>query len=112
MDSPGVLPSQLADQGAARHLAMCNDIGEASYSPSKIAACLVEEMAELPRSRRLLEALGRRYGGARLGGSMSGEEYLVQVADAMFEGDLDNAGRRLLRDFRKGALTWFALEVP
>ena len=46
LDSPGVLPGRLADQTAANRLAMANDIGEASYLASSVAARLIEEMRD------------------------------------------------------------------
>jgi len=44
LDAPGVLPMRLADQAAAVRLAICNDIGEASYTTSLVAAQFVEQL--------------------------------------------------------------------
>ena len=47
----GVIPAQFKDQLAAQRLAMCNDIGEAAYTDSLIAAALYEHLARLPKAR-------------------------------------------------------------
>jgi ribosome biogenesis GTPase A len=44
LDAPGVLPMRMADQAAAVRLAICNDIGEASYTTSLVAAQFVEQL--------------------------------------------------------------------
>lgn len=50
------------DQRAARLLAMCNDIGEASYMSSHIAACLVDRLRQLPAADDNLQRLKERFG--------------------------------------------------
>ena len=50
LDAPGVLPMRLADQAAAVRLAICNDIGEASYTTSLVAAQFVELLRANPSS--------------------------------------------------------------
>ena len=47
----GVIPARFKDQLAAQRLAMCNDIGEAAYTDSLIAAALYEHLARLPKAR-------------------------------------------------------------
>lgn len=42
LDAPGVIPGKLNDQEAAIKLAICEDIGEASYDNQRVAAELVE----------------------------------------------------------------------
>ena len=49
------------DQRAAQLLAICNDIGEASYVDSQIAATLVETMRELPSRHDSLARLAERF---------------------------------------------------
>jgi ribosome biogenesis GTPase A len=48
MESSGIIPGRFDDQLAASRLAMCNDIGEAAYVDSLIAAKMVEMMRLLP----------------------------------------------------------------
>ena len=42
LDAPGVIPLRLEDQDAALKLAICDDIGEASYDNQLVAAALVD----------------------------------------------------------------------
>ena len=44
LDAPGILPPRLKDQDAAMRLAICNDIGEASYLASATAAYFLEQL--------------------------------------------------------------------
>lgn len=50
------------DQGAAELLAICNDIGEAAYLDSQIAAQLLETLRKLPSKESSLPRLAQRYG--------------------------------------------------
>ena len=54
LDSPGLIPPSLADQEAARKIAMCNSIGDASYIDSIIAAQLIHSIKKLPDSIDIL----------------------------------------------------------
>ena len=42
----------------------------------------------------------------------SGEDLVHHVAGQVFGGDKEQAGARLLKDYRNGALGPFALELP
>ena len=110
LDSPGVLPSRINDQRAAQNLAICNDIGKASYLDSSIAGVMVDRIRTLPAADAILESISKRY---RIPvADMSGEEYVQALADALFGGQVENAGGRLLSDYSKGAIGTFALELP
>lgn len=117
LDSPGVLPPRLADQRAAARLAMANDIGEASYLASSVAAQLFEEMAGLERWEKgsgkdgasLRSVVEKRFKLTSVAG-MSGEDFVVAVAEKAMSDDLERAGTRVLNDFRNGALGAFCLE--
>lgn len=126
LDAPGVLPMSFHDQLAAQRLAICNDIGEASYVDSLVAAALLETLRELPGARGHCARLQQRYGVA-LSSSMTGEDYvhagvvspsmctsciIDTVGDAVFLGDVEKAGARVLKDYRTGALGWVCLEPP
>lgn len=56
----GVIPASFSDQLAAQRLAMCNDIGEASYIDSFIAAALLQVLRELPSFPAIHERLKLR----------------------------------------------------
>lgn len=49
------------DQVAAQRLAMCNDIGEASYVDSLVAAALLRALLRLPQADTLAARLEDRY---------------------------------------------------
>jgi ribosome biogenesis GTPase A len=125
LDSPGVLPPRLADQKAAARLAMANDIGEASYLASSVAAQLFDEMKGLDRwdekggsaskggnnkkDLSLKSVVEKRFKLQSVSG-MSGEDFVCSVADKAASDDLERAGVRILNDFRSGALGAFCLE--
>jgi ribosome biogenesis GTPase A len=44
---PGVIPANLKDQDKAIKLAICDDIGDASYDNQRIATALVELLQDL-----------------------------------------------------------------
>ncbi|BAZ05791.1 ribosome biogenesis GTPase YlqF [Calothrix sp. NIES-3974] len=113
LDAPGVIPAKLEDQEAALKLAICDDIGEASYDKQLIAAGLVDIITYLEatnpeylpkqplRSRYELEP-----------GNLTGDEYLHALADHKYNGDVERAARQLLTDYRKGMLGSIPLELP
>lgn len=110
LDAPGIIPASFNDQTAAQALAMCNDIGEASYVDSLIASALMIRIKALPRNSAALQKLTQRYKLHPL--SVSGEDFVAHVARELFGGDREKAGVRLLNDYRNGALGNFALELP
>ena len=130
LDSPGVLPPRLAYQAAAARLAMANDIGEASYLSSNVAAQLFDEMKTLPQwvgrhvggngkkkgapssvsGGGLKETTRKRFKLDAIPDAMTGEDFVIAVAEKMSSDDLERAGTRILIDFRSGALGAFCLE--
>ncbi|GBG86294.1 hypothetical protein CBR_g41288 [Chara braunii] len=108
MDAPGILPMRIADQAAAVRLAICNDIGEASYDVAGVAAIMIEMIRRMSWVR--VNAVSDRY--KIDAASVSGEELLYRLADRLFGGDIDVAAHRVLKDYRRGALGLFALERP
>lgn len=50
LDSPGIIPARQFDQVSAMKLAMCNDIGEASYDRVPVASALCDSLIDLHRS--------------------------------------------------------------
>lgn len=106
LDAPGVLPSKLNDQEAALKLAICDDIGEASYDNQRVAAVLVDLLQQLG----LESVLQSRY---KLNlEAQTGETYLHTLAEQRYQNDRERTARLLLNDFRKGALGAIALEYP
>lgn len=113
LDTPGVLPSRLDNQQAAMKLAVCDDIGEAAYDNQRIAAWLVSCLQQLElRYPDLLpeSSLLTRYGLDS--GAMSGEDFILSLAEARYQGDTERSARQLLNDFRKGFLGAIPIELP
>ncbi|MGF1515716.1 MAG: ribosome biogenesis GTPase YlqF [Elainellaceae cyanobacterium] len=113
LDAPGVLPSQLTDQEAATKLAICDDIGEASYDNQRVAAAFVDELKVLQsRVPQFVppDLLGERYGLAA--DEFTGEGYVVALGEYRYQNDSERAARQMLRDFRKGLLGAIPLELP
>ncbi|KAK9811634.1 hypothetical protein WJX72_007411 [[Myrmecia] bisecta] len=111
LDAPGVLPMSFNDQIAAQRLAMCNDIGEAAYVDSLVAAALLDTLVALPNAPDIQEQLQRRF-GMELPPEMTGEAYVEALAVKLFQSEKEKAGQRILKDFRSTALGTLALELP
>lgn len=114
LDAPGVIPASLKNQDQAVKLAICDDIGEASYDNQRVAAALVELLKNLENTAKsdLFPAcpLKTRYELAP--SSFSSEDYLQALADHRYQGNLERTARQLLNDFRKGLLGSIPLELP
>lgn len=109
LDCPGVIPANFKDQIAAQRLAMCNDIGQASYLDSSIAEKLIMELMTLNNSK-VLDCVQERY---KLSiGNGSAADFVIDVANKLFLGDTEKAGARILKDFRELKYGSIALEVP
>ena len=113
LDAPGVIPGRLTDQAAALKLAICDDIGDASYDNQRVAAALIDLLQDLQITAPELlpeNPLRSRY---HLGDTqLTGETYLHTLAAVRDQGDVERTARRLLTDFRKGLLGAIALEAP
>jgi ribosome biogenesis GTPase A len=114
LDAPGVIPAQLRNQDKALKLAICDDIGEASYDNQRVAVALVELLKDLDNSAEdglLPESpLKTRY---ELDPTpFTGEDYLHALADYRHQGNVERTARQLLNDFRTGLLGAIPLELP
>jgi ribosome biogenesis GTPase A len=106
LDAPGVIPWRLENQHDAVKLAICEDIGEASYDNQRVAAVLVDIMVKLNSS----EALKSRYSLDPL--PITGEEYVFNLGIDRYQGDTERSARQLLNDFRTGLMGKISLELP
>lgn len=120
LDSPGIIPANMENQEDAILLAICNSIGVGAYDNQGAAAYLCERLKTLylmgvegltaPVWR---EKSIERYGFDPLEPMIvptlsdekttripTGEDMLFQVADKTCRGDLENAARKILQDFR------------
>jgi len=113
LDAPGVIPLKLENQEAALKLAICDDIGEASYDNQLVAAELVNllNFLQVTDSNLLpVKPLESRY---ELDSSPhTGEAYLHALAEHRYKGDVERAARHLLTDYRKGLMGEIPLELP
>ncbi|CAN0267424.1 unnamed protein product [Ectocarpus sp. 6 AP-2014] len=113
LDSPGIIPARQEDQNQALKLAICNDIGQASYDTQVVAAKMIDQLVETAvqfPGYVSLDAVATRYGIDPR--RHSGEEYLHLVAQKMYFGEKNSAADKLLGDFRKGHLGSLSLEAP
>jgi len=113
LDSPGIIPASHLDQHKATHLAICNDIGEASYDRAVVAGIMCDKLVALHSQKPSFVDMNRieaRYGLPLR--SLSGEDIVLQVADKYFHGNATSAADRLLGDFRKGHYGLCSLEAP
>jgi len=113
LDAPGVIPIRLEDQEAALKLAICDDIGEASYDNQRVAAALVDLLNDLivtdpdflpPSPLKLRYELDPA--------PFSGDEYLQNLADQRHKGYIERTARQMLNDFRKGLFGAIPLHLP
>ncbi|MGB3191478.1 MAG: ribosome biogenesis GTPase YlqF [Limnoraphis sp.] len=107
LDAPGVIPSQIQSEEKALKLAVCEDIGEASYENQEVAAALVDFLQDLG----LESKLGDRY-QLTPDHLTTGELYLEQLAAQSYQNDVERTARHILNDFRKGLLGTLPLELP
>jgi ribosome biogenesis GTPase A len=113
LDAPGVIPSRLDNQAAAVKLAICDDIGEASYDNQLIAGAFVDilnELQEINPHALPGNPLLSRYDLDSI--IHTGEAYLHLLAEHRYKGDVERTARQLITDFRKGLLGTIPLELP
>ena len=106
LDSPGVIPIKLENQANAAKLAICEDIGEASYDNQLITIALIDLLVNLG----FPEILQSRYHLDPI--DMTSEDYLFQIGETKYKGDRERAAVQILNDFRKGLMGPIPLEFP
>ena len=122
LDAPGVIPIKLEDQEAALKLAICDDIGEASYDNQLVAAAFIDIVNVLAmtmnhditedETTNILptQPLKSRYEIDST--AFAGDEFLHALAKHRYQGDVERTARKILTDFRKGLLGQLPLELP
>lgn len=118
LDAPGVIPSKLDSQENALKLAICDDIGEASYDNQRVAMGFVDLLKEWDAEMTAtvkelgspLERLRSRYHLDPT--SITGEEFVHNLAQLRHQGDIERSAREILNDYRKGQLGNIPLELP
>lgn len=113
LDAPGIIPIKLNNQLNAFKLAICDDIGDASYDNQRVAIVLIDLLQQLALNSANLLPSNPLYARYDLDfADMTAEDYLVALAQKRHQGDVERTARQMLTDFRKGALGAIALEVP
>lgn len=113
LDSPGIIPARQFDQHGAVRLAICNDIGEASYDRHVVAAAMCDEINRIHRlnpsyvdMNRILERYKMPFN------DMNGDEIVYEMAERVYRSNTISAADKLLADFRRGLLSYGSLESP
>lgn len=113
LDSPGIIPARQFDQHGALKLAICNDIGEASYDRVIAAQSLCDQLISLYKQRGSyvdMSAIRDRYNIPF--DEMNGEEIIYRIAQDTYQGNTISSADKVLGDFRKGFLGYGSLEAP
>lgn len=106
LDAPGIIPWRLENQQDAVKLAICEDIGQASYDNQVVAASAVDFIIELGFAQVLKSRLNLDPTG------MTGEAFIQSVSDRLYKGDKERVARQILYDFRTGNMGAIPLEYP
>jgi ribosome biogenesis GTPase A len=113
LDAPGVIPLKMGNQEAAVKLAICDDIGQASYDNQLVASAFVDLVNNLQETAGELLPRAPLYSRYNLDPALhTGEGYLHALAEHRYKGDVERTARHLLTDFRKGLLGNIPLELP
>jgi len=112
LDSPGIIPpGRQTSLDAALMLAVCNQIGQASYDRVRAAKALLSALKRLHSTHPHfvdMSALERRYKLPVT--TLSAEEVFEQICERSCQDDEISAANKLLGDFRKGHLGYCSLE--
>ena len=114
LDSPGIIPARNDDQEGATRLAICNDIGEASYDRVVVAQELCERIIQIDKQYSGyidMDKIKSRYKMPYFH-EMTGEEIVDRLAETAYKGNAISAADKLLGDFRKGYMGGGSLEAP
>ena len=106
LDAPGVIPWRLENQQDAVKLAICEDIGQASYDNQIVAAAAVDLLLELGYEKTLQSRFNLDPKG------MTGEAFIQTASDCLYRGDKERVARQILYDFRTGNMGEIPLELP
>lgn len=115
LDAPGVLPTRLDNQEAAIKLALCDDIGQASYDVEIVTIAflgLLQKISINPASGVKKDLLTLRYGEEFNPNKIISEEWLQSIANKHASGDKRRMAQKILDDFRKSFLGLISLELP
>ena len=113
LDALGVIPSKIKNREDAIKLAICEDIGDAAYDNQQVAASMIDFLTFLEAdSNGFVSTSCLKYRYQLEAYNYTGESYLHEVANQIYQGDVERTSRRILDDFRKGFLGQISLELP
>ncbi len=108
LDAPGIIPWRLENQHDAIKLAICEDIGEASYDNQVVAAAAIDLLIKIGYD----QVLRSRFNFDFAPTETTGESFIQDVSDRSFKGDKERVARQVLYDFRTGNMGKIPLELP
>ena len=108
LDAPGIIPWRLENQHDAVKLAICEDIGQASYDNQVVAAQEIDLLIKLGYEKVLKSRFNFEFDAK----TITGEAFIQSVSDRSFKGDKERVARQILYDFRTGNMGKIALELP
>lgn len=106
LDAPGIIPWRLENQQDAIKLAICEDIGQASYDNQVVAASAIDLLLKLGHEK----VLKSRFNFDPV--NKTGEAFIQEVSDRSYKGDKERVARQILYDFRTGNMGKVSLELP
>ena len=115
LDAPGVIPPNLENQQSALNLALCDDIGEASYEIEIVAIEFLKIIFKLEEDKNAnisLKKISDRYGVDIRKHLDEPHEWIDLIALKHTSGDRRRMANKILEDYRNQKLGKIALEVP
>ena len=115
LDAPGVIPPDLEDQKSAVNLAICNDIGEASYDIENIAREFIKIISRLHTNKIAnisLNKISTRYGINIQKGFHDPDEWFQIASQKHTSGNTRRMAYKLIEDYRNQMLGNISLEIP
>lgn len=115
LDSPGIIPASQLSYEQAVMLAICNDIGQASYDRVTIATELINHLISMSKQQSKyirLNDVSKRYNINFSDANNDGDIIMSHIADTLCQGSYTSAADKVLGDFRHGRYGWIGLEAP
>jgi ribosome biogenesis GTPase A len=113
LDSPGIIPAKQVDQSTAIKLAICNDIGEASYDRIVVAGVMCDHLNTLHKLKPAYVDMKTIKHRLKIPfDQMTGEEIVYELGETVYHGNHFSAADKLLGDFRKNMFNYGSLEKP
>jgi ribosome biogenesis GTPase A len=113
LDSPGIIPAKQVAQLDAVKLAICNDIGEASYDRIAVAMAMVDLLRRLHKNHP--SYVDAESFNTRLNIGLHdaiGDEVLHHISETKCQDNTISGADKLLSEFRKGLIGKNSLEGP